>query len=62
MKAELLAAIEAGDEQTCVGLLKGLDETARRALHSVALRRFCNAPFRLFAFRSMIASPSQLAA
>src|SRR5258706_6669201 len=33
MKDELPAAIEAGDEQQCVRLLMGLDETARRALH-----------------------------
>lgn len=32
-KDELLAAIQSGDEQQCIRLLKGLDETARRALH-----------------------------
>ncbi len=33
LKDELLAAIEAGDEQTCVRLLKGQDERARRKLY-----------------------------
>lgn len=33
MKDDLLAAIDEGDEQRCVGLLKGLDEAARRGLH-----------------------------
>jgi hypothetical protein len=38
MQDELLAAIEAGDEQTCVGLLKGQNETTRRALHPAVKR------------------------
>jgi len=33
MKDELLAAIQQGDDEKCVRLLKGLDEKARRALH-----------------------------
>src|SRR5260370_4961799 len=33
MSDELLAAIQAGDEQRCVLLLNGLDETTRRALY-----------------------------
>src|SRR5260370_1703436 len=33
MSDELLAAIQAGDEQNCVFLLNGLDETTRRALY-----------------------------
>ncbi len=32
MNKELLAAIDAGNQQACIRLLKGLDETARRAL------------------------------
>ena len=32
MSRELLAAIDAGDQKACIRLLRGLDETARRAL------------------------------
>src|SRR5713226_8278869 len=39
---ELLAAIRAGDERGCVRLLKGLNETARRALHPAVAQE--NAP------------------
>jgi uncharacterized protein len=41
MQDELLAAIEAGDEQRCAGLLKGLNEAARRALHPAVKRVPC---------------------
>ena len=39
MKDELLAAIEAGDEQTCVRLLKGQDERARRELYPAVAQK-----------------------
>jgi hypothetical protein len=39
LKDELLAAIEAGDEQTCVRLLKGQDERARRELYPAVAQK-----------------------
>lgn len=38
MQGDLLAAIEDGDEHKCVGVLKGLNERARRALHPAVHR------------------------
>jgi hypothetical protein len=43
MRDELLAAIEAGDEAGCVGLLRGLDETARRALYPAVAQALAEA-------------------
>src|SRR5260370_35444103 len=39
LKDELLAAIEAGDEQACVGLLTGQDERARRELYPAVAQK-----------------------
>src|SRR5260370_39870764 len=39
LKDELLAAIEAGDEQTCVRLLTGQDERARRELYPAVAQK-----------------------
>ena len=39
MKSELTAAIESGDEQACVLLLKGQDERARRELYPAIARK-----------------------